>query len=55
MLSYCLGTVNAFHRGFKPGLSYSKPHTFSTLYGEENEINVHLLYPTLKSDGRCHK
>jgi len=29
MLSYRLGTVNDFHWGFKPVLSYSKPHTFS--------------------------
>ena len=55
MLSYCLSTVNAFYRGFKPVLSFSKPHTISTLFGEEKEINVHLLYPTLKSDVRCHK
>jgi len=37
MLSYRLGTVNDFHWGFKPVLSYSKPHTFSTLFGEEKE------------------
>jgi len=30
MLSYHLGTVNDFHWEFKPVLSYSKPHTFST-------------------------
>jgi len=30
MLSYRLGTVNEFRWGFKPVLSYSKPHTFST-------------------------
>ena len=30
MLSYRLGTVNAFHWGFKPILSYRKPHTFLT-------------------------
>jgi len=30
MLSYRLGTVNDFHWEFKPVLSYSKPHTFST-------------------------
>jgi len=35
MLSYRLGTVNDFHWGFKPVLSYSKPHTFSTFFGEE--------------------
>ena len=37
MLSYRLGTVNDFHWGFKPVLSYSKPHTFSTSLGEEKE------------------
>ena len=31
------GTVNDFHWEFKPVLSYSKPHTFSTSLGEENE------------------
>jgi len=37
MLSYRLGTVNDFHWGFKPVLSYSKPTTFSTFLGEEKE------------------
>ena len=37
MLSYRLGTVNDFHWGFKPVLSYSKPRTFSTSLGEEKE------------------
>ena len=37
MLSYRLGTVNDFHCGFKPVLSYSKPYTFSTFLGEEKE------------------
>jgi len=37
MLSYRLGTVNDFHWEFKPVLSYGKPHTFSTLFGEEKE------------------
>jgi len=27
-VSYRLGTVNDFHWGFKPVLSYSKPHIF---------------------------
>ena len=36
-MSYRLGTVNDFHWGFKPVLSYSKPHTFSTSLGEEKE------------------
>ena len=39
MLSYRLGTVNDFHWEFKPVLSYSKPHTFSTSLGEEKERN----------------
>jgi len=37
MLRYRLGTVNDFHWGFKPVLSYRKPHTFSTFFGEEKE------------------
>jgi len=37
MLSFRLGTVNASHWGFKPVLSYSKHHTFSTSLGEEKE------------------
>ena len=37
MFSYRLGTINDFHWGFKPVLSYSKPHTFSTSLGEEKE------------------
>ena len=28
----CLGTVNDFYWEFKPVLSYSKPHTFSTVF-----------------------
>jgi len=36
-LSYRLGTINDFHWEFKPVLSYSKPHTFSTFFGEEKE------------------
>jgi len=35
MLSYRLGTVKDFHWEFKPVLSYRKPHTFSTFFGEE--------------------
>ena len=35
MLSYRLGTVNDFHWEFKPVLSYSKPHTFATFFGEK--------------------
>jgi len=37
MLSYRFGTVNDFHWEFKPVLSYSKPHTFSTFVWEEKE------------------
>ena len=40
MLSYRLGTVNDFHWGLKPVLSYSKPHTFSTSLGEKKEKNA---------------
>jgi len=40
MLSYRLGTVNDFRLGFKPVLSNSKPHTFSTYFGEEEEQNI---------------
>jgi len=46
MLSYRLGTVNDFHWEFQPVLSYSKPHTFSTFLGEENEEKMHLISPT---------
>jgi len=47
MLSYRLGRVNDFHWGFKPVLSYRKPHTFSTFIREEKENKMHLLslYP----------
>jgi len=38
MLSYRLGTVNDFYWEFKPVLSYSKPHTFPTFFGEEKEL-----------------
>jgi len=37
MLSYRLGTVIDFHWEFIPVLSYSKPHTFSTFFGEQKE------------------
>jgi len=37
MLSYRLRTVNDIQWEFKPVLSYSKPHTFSTFYGVEKE------------------
>jgi len=38
MLSYRLGTVNDFHWGFKPVLSYSKPNTFSTFFEKKKCI-----------------
>jgi len=37
MLNCRLGTVNEKHWGFKPVFRCSKPHTFSTFSGEENE------------------
>jgi len=52
MLSYRLGTVNEFHLGFKPILSYSKPHIFLTFL-EEKEKNMHLLSPT-RDALQCH-
>jgi len=39
-MSYRLGMVNDFHWEFKPFLTYSKPHTFSTFFGEEKEKNA---------------
>ena len=44
MLSYRLGTLNDFHWGVEPVLSYSKPHTFSTSSGEERK-NIYSLQP----------
>jgi len=43
MLSYRLGTVNDFHWEFKPGLSYSKPHTFSTIFEKKKKEKMHLI------------
>jgi len=37
-LNYRLGTVNEKHWGFKPVFRCSKPHTYSTLFGEEYEV-----------------
>ena len=42
MLSFRLGTVNDFHLGFKPVLSYSKPHTFSTFLEKKKKEKMHL-------------
>jgi len=46
MLSYRLGTVNYFHWEFKPVLSYSKPHTFSTFLEKKKKEKMHLISPT---------
>jgi len=40
VMSYRRDTVNDFHLGVKPVLNLSKPHSFSTYFGEEKEINV---------------
>jgi len=40
MLNYRLGTVNENHWGFKPVFRCSKPHTYSTLIGEETENRI---------------
>ena len=45
MLSFRFGTVNDFHWEFKPVLSYSKPHTFSTFLGEEKERKNAIYLP----------
>jgi len=47
MLRFRLGTVNGLHWRFKPVLSNSKPHTFSIFCGQEKEIHVHFLSPTV--------
>jgi len=35
---YRLGTVNDLHWGFKPGLSLSKPHSFTIYYRRKKLI-----------------
>ena len=40
MLNYRLGTVNEKHLGFKPVFRCSKPHTFSTFFGEEKQTKL---------------
>ena len=55
MLSYRLGTVNDFHWGFKPVLSYSKPHTFSTFLEKKKKEKVHLISPTILNILQCKK
>jgi len=49
MLSNRLGTVNDFHWEFKPVLSYSKPHTFSTFFGKERKNAFNLSNQTKKN------
>ena len=44
MLSYYIGTVNEFHLGFKPVLSYSKPNTFSTFL-EKKKKGIYSIQP----------
>jgi len=44
MLCYRLGTVNGFHWGFKPDLSYSKPYTFSTYLEKKKKYNLIYIY-----------
>ena len=41
MLNYRLGTVNEKPWGFKPVFRCSKPHTYSTFIGEENENQIY--------------
>jgi len=41
-MNYSLGTVNDFHWMFKPILSYSKPHTFSTI--DHRAFIFHMLF-----------
>jgi len=44
MLSYRLSTVNDSHWEFKPVISYRKPDTFSTFFGEEKKC-IYSLQP----------
>jgi len=44
MLNYRLGTVNEKHWGFKPVFRCSKPHTYSTLFGEENKKEYEVTF-----------
>ena len=50
MLSYRLGTVNDFHwkqcANQFSAIQYSKPHNYSTFFGEENDnqIFIYILY-----------
>jgi len=40
MLNYRLGTFNEKHWGLKPVFRCSKPYSFSTFSGEENEKKI---------------
>ena len=52
MLSYRLGTVNDFHWGFKPVLSYSKPHLHVSKILAKEVVKVVLKVVTrLVADG----
>jgi len=55
MLSYRLGTVNDFHWEFKPVLSYSKPHTFSTFFGEEKERKNAAMLEAIRNTRKKNK
>jgi len=46
MLNYRLGTVNEKHWGLKPVFRCSKPYSFSTFSGEENERKIYSLFLT---------
>ena len=43
MLSNRFGTVNNFHQGFEPALSFIKPYTYLTFIKEVKENEMHLL------------
>ena len=43
MLSYRLGTVNAFHLKLNPVLSYSKPHTSQLCLEKKKKKNTFTL------------
>ena len=53
MLNYHLGTVNEKHWGFKPVFRCSKPHTYSTFIGEENELYSYILFLGHLEHGQC--
>ena len=55
MLNYRLGTVNEKHWGLKPVFHSSKPHTYSTFIGEENESQIYsnILFLGHLEHGQC--